>query len=344
MKRSLLVVLAALALAAPAFAQIQPQPVTQGGASFKIYDSDIGVGQGALSPVIDLTGAEGLRIYLVADAQVVANPCTQIFYRICDAPTKTTTSCVINSGAINAVGSLTSSAPAATVTGMLPYAKIQFTNRGDRGLEDFQPECRLVVYGATIPMPAASVATGPFLAGTDTSYTGIYPVMVGGTSGSQAKTVQMTEAGSVKIAGEVANGSATQPQPVAVAGYDGANIRTIKTDNTGVVAVSIAGAAAGGLGLTVNQYGQTNFPGVPSTVSLSANTSGAITGLTAGACGWVTCNAAAWFRTGTGTPTALLTDNDIPANTVINRCLPATHTAIAFISTTTATCKFSVVQ
>lgn len=83
-------------------------------------------------------------------------------------------------------------------------------------------------------------------------------------------------------------------------------------------------------------------PAVPATVSLSASTSGAVTGITAGSDIVISCGAAASFRTGTGTPVAVSTDNDLPAGTLLRFRLKSTETAVAFISSSATTCKTSV--
>jgi hypothetical protein len=148
--------------------------------------------------------------------------------------------------------------------------------------------------------------------------------------------------GGIQPATDVAQGLGFDPQILLVGGVDDWNLaRFIKTTNDGTVVVSIGGSS----GSTVNvaQLAQTYTPAVPTVVNLAANVSGAITGLTAGSSVCYACNVASAFRTGTGTPTALSTDNDISANQTVCKKLPATHTAFAFISSSAGTCKVGVV-
>lgn len=86
-------------------------------------------------------------------------------------------------------------------------------------------------------------------------------------------------------------------------------------------------------------------PGVPTNLALSANVSGAVTGLTAGGCYQFTCNADFQYRTGTGTPTAVATDSEGKASVMYRQCLTnsAAHTAFAFISSSAATCKVALI-
>lgn len=86
-------------------------------------------------------------------------------------------------------------------------------------------------------------------------------------------------------------------------------------------------------------------PGVPTNLSLSANVSGAVTGLTAGSCYQFTCGADFQYRTGTGTPTAVSTDSEGKAGVMYRQCLTnaAAHTAFAFISSSATTCKVALI-
>ncbi|MFA6118118.1 MAG: hypothetical protein WC729_29295 [Sphingomonas sp.] len=86
-------------------------------------------------------------------------------------------------------------------------------------------------------------------------------------------------------------------------------------------------------------------PGVPTNLSLSANVSGAVTGLAAGSCYQFSCNADFQYRTGTGTPTAVATDSEGKASVMYRQCLTnaASHTAFAFISSSAATCKVALI-
>jgi hypothetical protein len=107
-------------------------------------------------------------------------------------------------------------------------------------------------------------------------------------------------------------------------------------------ALPIAQNADGAVVVTLTGNTSSFAPGVPALASMSANTSAAVTGLTTGDCFQISCNVAAAWRSGTATPTALLTDNQLPAGAVQNPvCLPAGHTGFAFISSSAGTCHVS---
>jgi hypothetical protein len=98
---------------------------------------------------------------------------------------------------------------------------------------------------------------------------------------------------------------------------------------------AVKGAATGGATSTVssslNVGPGTIKTGAPNaTVSTSA-VSAAATGLTAGLCYRIACSAPVFFRTGTGTPVALTTDNAIFGPAVEKVCMQAADTAVAFI-------------
>lgn len=78
------------------------------------------------------------------------------------------------------------------------------------------------------------------------------------------------------------------------------------------------------------------------TVSISTVTAAA-TGLTAGSCYRVACSVACFFRTGSGTPTALTSDASFFGPAVERICLKTGSTAIAFITATgTGTCSVNL--
>jgi hypothetical protein len=84
-------------------------------------------------------------------------------------------------------------------------------------------------------------------------------------------------------------------------------------------------------------------PGVPTNVAVSTVTAAA-TGLTAGQQYRLVCNADVFYRVGTGTPTAVTTDNDLPARVIEYVMLPAGMTAFAFITSTgTGVCKLGLI-
>lgn len=79
--------------------------------------------------------------------------------------------------------------------------------------------------------------------------------------------------------------------------------------------------------------------GAPS-FSLAVSTSSAyVASLTASGCYRVACSGTVYWRTGTGTPTALTTDNPLYGPVVESICLPSTDTVFAAITAAgTATC------
>jgi len=84
-------------------------------------------------------------------------------------------------------------------------------------------------------------------------------------------------------------------------------------------------------------------PGVPTNVSVSGTTAAA-TGLTAGQQLRLICNADVFYRVGSGTPTAVTTDNDLPARVIEYIMLPTGMTAIAFITSGgTGICKVGII-
>lgn len=165
---------------------------------------------------------------------------------------------------------------------------------------------------------------------------GSWPVKLTASSatGTSALQVQGATGGtSVFVQGQVANGTAieTANYPVLIAGQDAsALVRFVTVDALGY--------------LTNGQAGQTYSPAVPTNVAVST-TSAAATGLTAGSCLRISCGSStAYYRTGSATPTAVTTDNELPSAAVERFCLRSTETAIAFIlSSGTGTCRVSTV-
>lgn len=83
--------------------------------------------------------------------------------------------------------------------------------------------------------------------------------------------------------------------------------------------------------------------GVPTNVSVSTTTAAA-TGLTAERAYRIVCSVDTYYRVGSGTPTALTTDNDLPARVIEYVKLPAATTAIAFITASgSGTCKVGLI-
>lgn len=137
----------------------------------------------------------------------------------------------------------------------------------------------------------------------------------------------------VEVQGTLAAAAAAGTQkPVTVAGVDSAgNIQRLRslTDRTLVVA---------------SASGDSYLAARPTTVTLAASVSNAITGLTVNTCYTISCQADSRYLQGTGTPTALVTDNFVPARTPFTKCLTGSNTAIAFISTSATTCDVSLVS
>ncbi len=70
------------------------------------------------------------------------------------------------------------------------------------------------------------------------------PVLVAGSDGTNARTLNVNTAGTLRVGGPDPNGTATNPNPTIIGGYDGANIRSIRTDTTGSVFTVTGGTAA----------------------------------------------------------------------------------------------------
>lgn len=84
-------------------------------------------------------------------------------------------------------------------------------------------------------------------------------------------------------------------------------------------------------------------PGVPTNVAAST-ISAAATGFTAGAILRIVCSIDTFYRVGSGTPTAVTTDNDLPARVIEYIMLPTGMTAIAFVTASgTGTCKVAII-
>lgn len=97
--------------------------------------------------------------------------------------------------------------------------------------------------------------------------------------------------------------------------------------------------ATDGTLITSGVAGAVPKTGAPSfSLSVSA-VSANVTGLTASACYRLACSGPVFWRTGTGTPTALTTDNPLYGPAVEALCLPSTDTVFAAITAAgTATC------
>jgi hypothetical protein len=160
----------------------------------------------------------------------------------------------------------------------------------------------------------------------------------------------------------VAFASVAAAQTTVIIGKDanGTN-RVIRTNTNGALAIDPASVVTGtplpvrlydgtgtALGSATNPV-VTNMrvgyvkTGAPTFTAAVSTTSAAVTSLTAGGCYRITCSTTTSFRTGTGTPVALTTDSDLFGPSVEKVCLPATDTAIAFVTTAgTGTCKGSL--
>jgi hypothetical protein len=100
----------------------------------------------------------------------------------------------------------------------------------------------------------------------------------------------------------------------------------------------VLGGGGGGGGTATG----TMITAIPAKVSLAANVSGTICALTPEAYYRISCGAAATWRTGAATPTAVTTDNDLPASTLLETQLGVGETCIAFISSSAVDCKASL--
>lgn len=118
-----------------------------------------------------------------------------------------------------------------------------------------------------------------------------------------------------------------------VAQVAGAGTRVVLSDMADSVRL-YGGGGAGGGGAVI-----AFAPNVPSTVSLSGSTSNFKCGLTAGVDYEVSCTVPWSWRHGAATPTALLTDNPMPAGAVRSPVrMPTGSTCFAFISTSAGSC------
>ena len=118
----------------------------------------------------------------------------------------------------------------------------------------------------------------------------------------------------------------------------GTGTRVILSDTPNTVRLYGGGGASGGGG-AVTAFA----PGVPSTVTLSASTSASKCALTAGADYEISCTVASAWRHGAATPTALLTDNPLPAGAIRSPVrMPTGSTCFAFISTSAGSCTVSL--
>lgn len=117
----------------------------------------------------------------------------------------------------------------------------------------------------------------------------------------------------------------------------GAGTRVILSDTPNTVRLYGGGGAGGGGAVTAFA------PGVPSTVSLSASTSASKCGLVEGSDYEISCTVPAAWRHGAATPTALLTDNPLPAGAIRSPVrMPTGSTCFAFISTSAGSCTVSL--
>jgi hypothetical protein len=112
-----------------------------------------------------------------------------------------------------------------------------------------------------------------------------------------------------------------------------AGLGTRVVDLNEVDTARLSAAGSGGGGATAYDVA------IPAKVSLSANVSGSICSLTPLATYRISCDAAASFRTGAATPTALSTDSALFANTIMDVKLGTAKTCFAFISTSAVDCR-----
>ncbi len=172
------------------------------------------------------------------------------------------------------------------------------------------PIALLLALALAVPLGAAAQVTT--VGGKTTPGSATVPVKVGADG-----TVQTS--GTVTVGGNAI--TAANPLPTRL--YDGAS--------------TALGTAANPV-VTNTRLGYVKT-GAPSFNTTTSTVSAAATGLTAGACYRMACTATVYFRSGTGTPTAVTTDNPLFGPSVEKVCLPATDTAIAFVTAAgTGTC------
>lgn len=96
-------------------------------------------------------------------------------------------------------------------------------------------------------------------------------------------------------------------------------------------ALLIARPASAGL-VGDNIWAITGSPSVPTDVTAAVSTSAANTGLVGGSCIRFSCDSDVAYRTGSGTPTAVTTDNLLRKGDVEKFCIRKSESAIAFVS------------
>lgn len=173
------------------------------------------------------------------------------------------------------------------------------------------------------------------------------PVLQAGTDGAAVRTVRTDANGNQQVVGPTAAGSAAATAPVLTAGSDGTNVRTLRTNASGQIQIdpwvngSTAGTSTNPLVVT-NRPGYTRTGAPTATVALST-ISAAATSLTASSCYRVACNTPCFYRSGSGTPTALTTDNPFYGPAVEKICIPSTDTALAFVTSSgTGSCGLTL--
>lgn len=134
--------------------------------------------------------------------------------------------------------------------------------------------------------------------------------------------------------GEVSQGAGGKKGPWIFGGLDS------DTGAFHTVAVDATGALKTAGGSSAISF----MAGVPTTVTLSASTSACACGLTAGVDYEFSCGVAAAWRHGAATPTALLTDNPLPAGAIRSpQRMPTGSTCLCFISSSAGACSVSVI-
>lgn len=156
---------------------------------------------------------------------------------------------------------------------------------------------------------------------TNTGSTVVLKVNADGTLAGTASTLQTGAKGGTTAGTVTSSNVSTARQPLDVTLYDQAGNPVTTFGSTTVGS---------------NGYVKT---GAPSFSVSTSTVSAAATALTAGACYQVGCSTTTYFRTGTGTPTALTTDNPFFGPAIYRLCIPSTDTAVAFVTAAgTGTC------
>lgn len=175
------------------------------------------------------------------------------------------------------------------------------------------------------------------------------PVLTAGSDGAALHTVLTDTSGRQMAVGAAAAGAAVTGNPVLMGGSDATNVQAVRTTTAGVLLVDpqVSGSTAG---TATNPLVVTNRPGyvktgAPTATVAVSTTSAAATGLAASSCYRVACNTPCFYRSGSGTPTALTTDNPFYGPAVEKVCIPSTDTALAFVTASgTGSCGLALLS